>query len=383
MKEIYLDNAATTRHKPNSVKKAMVDYFDNIGCSPGRGGYQCSLKAGRILLETRSIFADFFNVPRPEQIVFTHNITHSLNIAVKGLLDEGDHVITTSMEHNSVLRPLENLKSARNIEVDYIKCDKDGQLDIGDVRAAITDRTSLIIVTHASNVTGTLMPIEAIGKIAAKNNLFYVIDTAQTAGLYELDFQKLNADVLAFTGHKCLMGPTGTGGFAVSNRAAKEMDPMIEGGTGSKSDLIVQPDFLPDKFESGTLNTAGIAGLKAGVEFIINKGRENILNHEMKLAEKFLTGLNQINELEIYGPKDLQKQAPTFSINIKGEDLGHISFILDDKYGIMTRSGLHCAPLAHKTIGSYPAGTLRFSIGYFNNKSEIDYTINKLKELSK
>jgi cysteine desulfurase family protein len=381
MKKIYLDNAATSSKKPESVKKAILNYYENIGASPGRGGYKDSIKAGRIILEARSKLADFFNVPKPEQIVFTHNVTYALNMGLKGVLKPNDHVITTTMEHNSVLRPLKGLEQKGIIEADYIKCENDGTLEPKKIKKYIKNNTKLIVITYASNVTGTLMPVQKIADIAENNNLYFFLDTAQAAGAYEIDFQKLETDFLAFTGHKGLMGPPGTGGFAVSQKLSKNMDSLIEGGTGSISDQEYQPDFLPDKFESGTLNTPGIAGLKAGVEFIETKGLDNIRQHELKLAEIFIEGLKQIDDINIYGPGDIEKQAPTISITHKHHDLGQLSYILDDKYGIMTRSGLHCAPFAHKTIGSFPEGTLRFSIGYFNTEDEITYTLDKLMEL--
>ena len=381
MKKVYLDNAATSSRKPESVKKAILNYYENIGASPGRGGYNDSIKAGRIILEARSKLADFFNVPKPEQIVFTHNVTYALNMGLKGVLKHNDHVITTTMEHNSVLRPLKGLEQKGIIEVDYIQCADDGTLDPKKVQKYIKNNTKLIVITYASNVTGTLMPVQEIADIAEKNGVYFFLDTAQAAGAYEIDFQKLKTDFLAFTGHKGLMGPPGTGGFAVSQRLSNNMDSLIEGGTGSISDQEYQPDFLPDKFESGTLNTPGIAGLKAGVEFIETKGLDNIRQHELKLAEMFIDGLKQIDDINIYGPGDIEKQAPTISITHEHHDLGQLSYILDDKYGIMTRSGLHCAPFAHKTIGSFPEGTLRFSIGYFNTEDEITYTLDKLMEL--
>ena len=381
MKKVYLDNAATSSRKPESVKKAILNYYENIGASPGRGGYNDSIKAGRIILEARSKLAEFFNVPKPEQIVFTHNVTYALNMGLKGVLKHNDHVITTTMEHNSVLRPLKGLEQKGIIEVDYIQCADDGTLDPKKIQKYIKNNTKLIVITYASNVTGTLMPVQEIADIAEKNGVYFFLDTAQAAGAYEIDFQKLKTDFLAFTGHKGLMGPPGTGGFAVSQKLSNNMDSLIEGGTGSISDQEYQPDFLPDKFESGTLNTPGIAGLKAGVEFIETKGLDNIRQHELKLAEMFIDGLKQIDDINIYGPGDIEKQAPTISITHEHHDLGQLSYILDDKYGIMTRSGLHCAPFAHKTIGSFPEGTLRFSIGYFNTEDEITYTLDKLMEL--
>ena len=380
MRKIYLDNAATTSKKPEGVKNAILDYYENIGCSPGRGGYEDSIKAGRIILDARTKIADFFNVPKPEQIIFTHNVTYALNMGLKGILKNNDHVITTTMEHNSVLRPLHGLEEKGIIEVDYVKCNKDGSLDPAEIKKYIKDNTKVIVITYASNVTGTIMPVKKVAKIAKENNLYFILDTAQAAGLYDIDFKELNTDILAFTGHKGLMGPPGTGGFAVSEKIAKKMDSLIEGGTGSISDKEYQPDFLPDKFESGTMNTPGIAGLKAGLDFIEKTSLENIRKHELNLSQKFINGLKENKKVKIFGPANHKKQAPTISIQYEDLDMGEMSFMLDDQYGIMTRSGLHCAPFAHKTIGSFPEGTLRFSIGYFNTEEEIDYTLEKLKE---
>jgi cysteine desulfurase family protein len=381
MDKIYLDNAATSRDKAAVVKKAILNYYENIGCSPGRGGYEDSLKAGRIIIETRNTIADFFNVDDLKQIVFTHNITYALNIGIKGILKKGDHVITSTMEHNSVLRPLNRLETKGVINVDYIKCDEKGRLNPEKVKAAINEKTKLIILTYASNVSGTIMPVQEIGEIADQNNVYFMLDTAQAAGVYDIDFKKLKVDFLAFTGHKALMGPTGTGGFAVSKKMAAEMEPLIEGGTGSKSDQEKQPNFLPDKFESGTMNTMGINGLKAGVEFIQKIGVKKIREHEQQLGKAFLEGLKKMPEIKIIGPADLKEQVPTFSITAGDRDLGQLSFELDEKYNIMTRSGLHCAPFAHKTLGTFPAGSLRFSIGYFNTMQEIEYSLKALNDI--
>ncbi|MFP4021901.1 MAG: aminotransferase class V-fold PLP-dependent enzyme [Halanaerobium sp.] len=381
MNKIYLDNAATSRDKAEVVKKSILDYYENISCSPGRGGYEDSLKAGRLIIEARNTIADFFNVDSSKQIIFTHNVTYALNMGIKGILKKGDHVITSTMEHNSVLRPLNRLEKNKFIDVDYIKCDEKGRLNPEDVEAAINEKTKLIILTYASNVSGTIMPVQEIGEIAAENNIYYMLDTAQAAGVYEIDFKKLKVDFLAFTGHKALMGPTGTGGFAVGKKMAAEMDPLIEGGTGSSSDQEKQPDFLPDKFESGTMNTMGISGLKAGVEFIQKIGIEKIREHEKQLGQVFLEGLKKIPGVKIIGPANLKEQVPTFSITAGDRDLGQLSYELDEKYNIMTRSGLHCAPYAHKTLGTFPAGTLRFSIGYFNTLEEIEFSLDALNKI--
>ncbi|MFW5737262.1 MAG: aminotransferase class V-fold PLP-dependent enzyme, partial [Halanaerobium sp.] len=256
-----------------------------------------------------------------------------------------------------------------------------GRLNPEDVEAAINEKTKLIILTYASNVSGTIMPVQEIGEIADRNNIYYMLDTAQAAGVYEIDFKKLKVDFLAFTGHKALMGPTGTGGFAVGKKMAAEMDPLIEGGTGSSSDQEKQPDFLPDKFESGTMNTMGISGLKAGVEFIQKIDIEKIREHEKQLGQVFLEGLKKIPGVKIIGPANLKEQVPTFSITAGDRDLGQLSYELDEKYNIMTRSGLHCAPYAHKTLGTFPAGTLRFSIGYFNTLEEIEFSLDALNKI--
>ncbi|MCK8825332.1 aminotransferase class V-fold PLP-dependent enzyme [Fuchsiella alkaliacetigena] len=383
MKEVYLDNAATSRDKPESVLKAINDYYQEIGCSPGRGGYECSLAAGRLVLETRLSIAELFEVATPEQVVFTHNVTHALNYALKGFLESGDHVITTSMEHNAVVRPLQDLAKAGLIEVDYIAADSQGMISPEQVAEAIQENTKLLVTTHASNVAGTLLPIAELANLAKQEGLLYILDTAQTAGVYDLNFSDLDLDVLAFTGHKGLLGPTGTGGFVISKEAAKLMDTLIEGGTGSISDREYQPDFLPDKFESGTLNTMGLAGLKAGVDFIKKEGLKTIREHELDLTKRLIEGFKSLAGVSIQGPGSIEEQTSTVSITVEGVDLGELSFILDDEYEIMTRSGLHCAPLAHKTIGTFPEGTLRFSIGYFNTPAEIDYTLASLEQILK
>ena len=379
--EIYLDYAATSRHKPEEVRKAITSYFMNIGASPGRGGYQSSIKAGRILINTRKLLSELFNAPTIEQVIFTPGVTFSLNYVIKGLLSNNSHVITTTMEHNSVLRPLKSREANNEITVDYITANDKGQIEVDSIENAVKDNTEMIIITHASNVTGTLQELEKIANIAQKYNLYYVIDAAQTAGVYNLDFQKLNLDILAFTGHKYLMGPPGTGGMVISKRAAQNMNPLIEGGTGSESDKEYQPDFLPDKFESGTINTPALAGLQAGIEKLIDLGPHNIKKHLNKLTSSFIEELSNLPQITIHGPQNPQKQTATISITVKDYDLGRLSMELDQKHGIMTRSGLHCAPLAHKSIGTFPEGTLRFSFGYYTALKDIEFAVNALKSL--
>lgn len=380
MRKVYLDNAATSFPKPPGVVEAMVHFMNDVGANPGRGAYDAAFEAGRIIFEARQLMAELVGAGDPSQIIFTSNVTTSLNIALKGLLKQGSHVITTSMEHNSVMRVLYALEKTRGIEVSRIKCSEEGFLNPHDVRRAIRTNTTAIVMTHASNVTGTLMPIEEIGRIAYEHGLFYIIDTAQTAGVYQLDVKALHADVLAFTGHKGLMGPQGTGGFYVRQEIVPVMDCLIEGGTGSKSSEEQQPGFLPDKYESGTPNTVGIAGLAAGVRFIRQEGLDRIRLKEEQLAERLIAGLLAIEGVTVYGPRDCSKRTGTVSIGFAELDEAEVSFILAREYGIMTRTGLHCAPSAHRTIGTFPKGTLRFSIGYFNTEEEIDYTLESLKK---
>lgn len=381
MKDIYFDCAATSRKKPKQVREAMINFYDHIGCSPGRGGYECSLDASRIVLNTRLSIGKLFNFPKTENIILTHNITYAMNMILRGLLKPGDHVVTTTMEHNSVIRPLNDLVKNNNIQVDYVKADANGYVSPKAIKNAIKENTKAVVTTHASNVTGTILPIEAIAKIVEQTNAYYIVDGAQTAGSHFIDLSALPIDIFAFTGHKGLYGPTGTGGFIIKDHVAKNMDALIQGGTGSISDRDYQPDFLPDKFESGTTNTIGIAGLGAGIDFILEKGVHKIHEEKKNLTEYFLRKLENIDGINIYGPKDSALQTSTISIGIQNVDLGQMSFMLDDEYSIMTRSGLHCAPYAHQTIGTFPEGTLRFSFDIFNTKEEIDYIINTLKRI--
>lgn len=381
MKDFYFDCAATTRKKPTQVRDAMINFYDNIGCSPGRGGYECSLDASRIVLNTRLSIGKLFNYDKTENIILTHNITYAMNMILRGLLKPGDHVVTTTMEHNAVIRPLNDLAKNNNIEVDYIEGDAQGYVSAEAIKDAIRENTKAVITTHASNVTGTVLPIEEIARVVEKTKAFYIVDGAQTAGSHFIDLSVLPIDIFAFTGHKGLYGPTGTGGFIIKDDVAKDMDALIQGGTGSISDRDFQPDFLPDKFESGTTNTIGIAGLGAGVDFILEKGIKNVYNKKKSLTDYFLRKLEKFEGVTVYGPKNSNIQTSTISVGIKDADLGQISFMLDDEFNIMTRSGLHCAPYAHQTIGTFPEGTLRFSFDIFNSEEEIDYVIDSLNKL--
>jgi len=377
---LYFDNAATTFPKPEIVYEAVNECMRNYCANPGRGGHKLALQSGRVILEARELLAELFNAEAIENIILTHNATDSLNLAFKGFLKKGDHVITTSMEHNSVLRPLKALEEL-GVETTITESNELGEIDITAIEKNIRKETKLIAVTHASNVVGTLQPIVQIGALAKAYGLEFLVDASQTAGCFEIDVMKTDISMLAFTGHKGLMGPQGTGGLYVRNGLS--LQPVREGGTGSKSDSLYQPDILPDRFESGTHNTPGIAGLSAGIKFIKTEGIENIRKHEAELTRYFIKGLERIERVRIYGTKNPERQAPVVSINIGKAGSSDISYILDQTFDIATRSGLHCAPLAHKTIGTLEQGTVRFSFGYFNTKEQIAAAIAAIEQITR
>ncbi|MDB8790795.1 MULTISPECIES: aminotransferase class V-fold PLP-dependent enzyme [unclassified Romboutsia] len=377
---IYLDNAATTYPKPEQVYDSIMDCMKNYCANPGRAGHKMAMRAAREIYDARENIAKLFNIDNPMNIIFTNNATDSLNLAIKGVVKEGDHIITTSMEHNSVIRPIKSLE-ARGISNTIVNCDKEGFLDVNDIKNAIKPNTKLIVTTHASNVVGTLVDIKAVGEIAKENNILYLVDASQTAGVYSIDVKDMNVDMIAAPGHKCLLGPQGTGILYI--REGLSVDILKEGGTGSKSEDLFQPEIVPDRYESGTHNTPGIAGLNEGVKFILEKGIDDIRLHEEELCQYMLDKLEEIPNIKIYGTKDSKKRAAVIAINIGDMDSGEITFILDSEYDIATRSGIHCAPLAHKTLGTLEQGAVRFSLGYFNTKEEIDKAVEALKEISK
>ncbi|MDW7651413.1 MAG: aminotransferase class V-fold PLP-dependent enzyme [Bacillota bacterium] len=382
MREVYADHAATTYPRPGEVVEAMTAFMTEIGCSPGRGGYRRALDASRMVYDARVLLAGFFSVPQPEQILFTPSITYSLNLVIKGLLQPGDHVLISSMEHNAVVRPLSRLAAKSGVRVEKLPCSSDGTLDPSHVRGALRPETRLVVLTHASNVTGTMLPVYEVGEMLAGTNTLYCVDAAQTAGTEPVDFSALHCDYLAFTGHKGLLGPPGIGGLCISDRAAAVTSPLVEGGTGSRSEDENQPEFLPDKFESGTQNVPGIAGLAAGVRLLTELGLDSVKKQKRDLTATFLSGLGEIPEISVYGTKDVESSVSTISVNMTDLDNGDLSFMLEQAYGIMTRSGLHCSPLAHRTIGSFPEGTLRFSFGYKNTPDDINTILGALREIA-
>lgn len=376
--KIYLDNAATSYPKPAAVYDAVMNYMINIGANPGRGGYENSIKGNRVVFECRKLIADFFKYNKPENVIFTSNITESLNILLKSVIKDGWHIITSTMEHNSVLRPLSSISRYKNITLDIIPCSEDGFIDISRIKEKIKPETRLIILSHSSNVTGAVQPLADIGKLCHDKNIYFIIDTAQTAGVLDLNFHELHCSALAFTGHKSLLGPQGIGGFIIDDNLNREASTFIEGGTGSLSESIIQPDFLPDKFESGTLNSPAIAGLAEGIKFINREGISAIEQKERYLHNIFIEKLSDMKYVTVYNSNIEFPSTSVVSLNSDKISNAELGFILDRDYGVMARTGLHCAPLAHKTIGTFPEGTIRFSIGYFNDKKDINYTVDSI-----
>jgi len=380
---IYFDNAATSYPKPKEVGRAMLHFLEKVGASPGRSGHRLSIEAGRMLYHTRESLAELFKVDDPLRIIFTLNATEALNLTLKGLLQPGDQVITSSMEHNSVMRPLRELEK-KGVEVKVVSCSPKGLLEPQDIEKSIRKNTKLIVINHGSNVIGTLLPIIEVGKIARKHNILFLVDAAQTAGCYSLDIKRDNIDLLAFTGHKALFGPPGTGGLVVGERVdIKKLNPLKTGGTGSHSESEEQPDFLPDIYESGTPNTVGLSGLNEGVRFILKEGVDKIHQHELSLSQRLITGLKEIPGVIVYGEDQVKNRVAVISFNIKDQLPSEVGLRLDEEYDIMSRVGLHCSPAAHKTIGTFPIGTIRFSMSWFNTFEEVDQTILAVRNIAR
>jgi len=380
---IYFDNAATTWPKPPEVKEAMVRFMDEIGANPGRSGHLLSIEAARILYEARETLSKLFNVKDPSRIIFTLNATESINLALKGLLRSGDHVLTSSMEHNSVMRPLRDLEK-RGVELTLVPCSSKGELDPEDMKKRIQPNTKIIVLNHASNVTGTILPVREVGKIARNHQILFLVDAAQTAGAYPIDMENDKIDLLAFTGHKSLYGPQGTGGLVIGgNVNIQDLTPLKQGGTGSRSEFEEQPDFLPDRYESGTPNAVGIAGLLAGVQSVLKRGVSQIHQGEIALIENLVRGLEEIPSVKIYGPPKGRDRMATLSFNISSLSPSDVASRLENGFGILCRPGLHCAPSAHRTLGTFPEGTVRLSLGCFNTREEVHHAIEAIHHLSK
>jgi len=376
MQKIYLDQASTSFPKAPGTADAVYRYMTECGCNTGRGGYEGAYSAEELVYDTRMLLLRLFcgDEPAisPKNVIFTKNITESLNVLIKGLLRPGDHVLVSSMEHNAVMRPLVQMEK-QGIRFTRVPCAADGTMDPADAEARMEDSTKAFIMLHASNVCGTILPAAEIGALCRERGIHFILDTAQTAGVLPIDMEKMNIDALAFTGHKGLLGPQGTGGFLIRDELAGKLEPLITGGTGSISHTEEIPDFLPDRFEAGTLNLPGIAGLQASVSWLLQQPEGTVFAHELKLTECFLRALEPLEEeglLRIIGRHDIKQRVGVVSLLPLHMDPAELAFRLDEEYGIATRVGLHCAPSAHRTMGTWPTGTVRFSLGAFNTEAE-------------
>lgn len=393
MQQIYLDNASTSFPKPKEVADAVYQYMTGVGSNIGRGGYASAYAAEEAVFSARQLLCDFFGGEDLKNVAFTKNITEALNVLIRGLLRPGDHVLVSSMEHNAVMRPLQllgrELAEGEAAPVDAITfsripCDREGNLELAALPKLVQSRTKAVIMTHASNVCGTLLPLAEIGAFCKQHQLLFIVDSAQSAGVFPINMQTLGIDALAFTGHKGLLGPQGIGGFIVQEHMIEKIAPFIVGGTGSISHTERTPAFMPDKFEAGTLNLPGIMGLAAGVRWLKQRGMDGLREHELGLTEQLLVGLQDLEQqglLRIVGRKDLTKRTSVVSIAATQEDIASVAHKLSEKYGIATRVGLHCAPNAHKTLGTYPTGTLRFSLGWHNTAEEVALALAAIKEV--
>lgn len=384
MNRIYLDQASTSFPKAPGVAQAMMDYLTMNGVNVNRGCYSSAYSAEEVIYETRQLLAELFHFSKCKNVIFTPNVTTSLNFILKGFLKPGDHILVSAMEHNAVMRPVVQLASS-GISFDRIPCRTDGSMILEKVEELIRPETKAIVTLHASNVCGTRMPLDALGEICQRHQLYFVVDSAQTAGIVPINMDKMHIDALAFTGHKGLRGPQGTGGFLVSQELAEQMEPLISGGTGSVSHTEEIPDFMPDRFESGTPNLPGIYGLHEALLYLKTHSLQAINEKELSLTGYFLEQLQALDDtgrhILIIGKKDLTDRNAVVSIQTPEIDMSQVAWQLDNEYGVMTRVGLHCAPSAHKTLGTYPAGTIRFSFGPENTKNELDFAIQGLKKI--
>lgn len=381
MEKIYFDNGSTSWPKAPGVAKAMGELLERGAFNINRGNYEGAYEIEGAVLETREQLARLFHAKNSKGVVFTPGVTYSLNYFLKGFLQEGDHVVVTGLEHNAVMRPLEQLKS-KGISYDVAPVDQDGNLDVCDLEALIGEKTRAVLVTHASNVCGTVVPIEQIGQICRDRGLIFGVDTAQTAGTLDINMEACGIDFLAFTGHKGLLGPQGIGGFLISEGLDKQMTPLISGGTGSQSDSLLMPDSLPDKYESGTMNLPGIIGLHAALNYLEETGIDSIHRRKMELTQYFLQRVKEIPEVRIVGNADCRNRVAVVSLDFQTVDNAVAAFELEQTAGIMTRVGLHCAPVAHQSLGTFPGGTVRFAFSASNTEEEIDRAIEEIYNIT-
>lgn len=383
MKQIYLDNASTSFPKPQAVPEAVYHYMTTNGSNIGRGGYQSAYDTEETVFETRERLCALFHGKDARNVLFTRNVTESLNLLLKGFLKPGDHVLVSGMEHNAVMRPLVQLSKTAGISFDRIPCTKEGELLLSGAKALLRPNTRAMLLTHASNVCGTVLPLAEAGAFCAAHGIRFFVDSAQTAGILPIDMAQMKIDALAFTGHKGLLGPQGIGGLLLSDGLSGEIAPLIVGGTGSVSDTEEIPSFLPDRFEAGTMNLPGIVGLHAGLSWIKETGLETIHDRERALTGQLLTELLPLEEkglIRLIGKRGTDGRTGVVSIQTRTKPLAETAARLAEEYGIQIRVGLHCAPSAHRTLGTFPEGTIRFSVGYWNTEAEIAYTIAALRE---
>ena len=380
MERIYFDNASTSFPKAEGVAEAVYHYIKDCGCNINRGGYDEAYQAEEIVLRTRQQLTKLFHGPDCRNVVFTRNITESLNVLLKGFLKTGDHVLVSAMEHNAVMRPLTQL-TEQGVSFDRIPCGADGTLDVSAMDRLLRENTRAVVMLHASNVCGTLMPIETVGAFCHAHGLRFILDTAQTAGVFPIDMEAMHIDALAFTGHKGLLGPQGIGGFLLQPDMVPLLQPLIAGGTGSISHEEQMPSFMPDRFEAGTMNLPGIMGLHAALCWLEQETIDAVRSHELELTERFLSGALDIPCLRVVGRRDISGRAGVVSVVPENADPALVADALGREYGIMVRVGLHCAPNAHKTLGTFPTGTIRFSFGRWNTPQQVDTALSALREL--
>ena len=384
MKKIYLDQASTTYPKPECVAAAVYEYMTGNGSNINRGCYENAYDTEDIVLETRELLCELFDGPDCKNVIFTKNVTESLNIVLKGFLKHGDHILTSSMEHNAVMRPLRQLEN-EGVSFDRIPCDKEGTLLIEEMESLLKKNTKAVVMMHASNVCGTLLPLKEVGAFCKEHGLKFIVDCAQSAGVFPISMREMHIDALCFTGHKGLYGPQGIGGFILQEEMIEQITPLLSGGTGSISHTEEIPKFMPDRFEPGTMNLPGIFGLHAALEWLAETGMENIHYKEKTLTELFLKKIKELDiseeKISIIGKENVDERTAVVSIQTPERDVSEVAYLLDKNYGIMTRVGLHCAPSAHKTLGTYPTGTIRFSFGYFNTEEEVLLAVKALEEI--
>ena len=380
MKTIYLDNAATSFPKPEGVSTAMKAYMDQVGATINRSVYSSAQDAGLVTLQLRQRLKSLFRFPEPvTHVILTPGATWGLNMAIKGFLKPGDHCIVSSMEHNAVMRPLLQMEG---VEFDRIPCSREGILDPADVVPLIRSNTRLLVMAHGSNVCGSVQDASAIGEICRQHGIAFVLDAAQTAGHYPIDFARFHLSALCVPGHKGLLGPSGIGALLMTDDFAAALDPIVAGGTGSASDSEYLPDYLPDRFESGTPNMPGIYGWEAALRFVEETGIDALRRHEMALCQRFLNGLTQIDRVALCGTGDPDRRVGVISVDFPERDNAEAAFELETEYGILTRCGLHCAPSAHKTLGTFPRGTVRFSLGFASTEADVDSALEAIRAVS-